>query len=514
MTFQHGMNLSSFDYYTPENQFVNAMLLAAYNPPSVKYDPVSGDPAQPGTLQAIVPVIDGTHEYTVKISTPISAVRFGSAATPIGGYTKTTADGKYKFTYTHDPSNTNLLNALLTIVPSSSNSTIGHIEVYRTEHEALLQNNKYAWCPDFLASVKGFSPLRFMDWMRTNNSPLTNTRPKPSGHMFDTVNGCPLELAADLCNTVGSDMWINIPHLASDDLIREMISVAINHLDPKLTLYVEYSNEVWNNAFSQSKYADEQAKIHYGSSYKAYYSYDNWYGFRSGQVAKIASSISPRAKTILANQLGNTTSKWERILAGYHEAGATNSMLGAIAEAPYLGCASSLSTQIQWALTSNYDAMHAELTANMNNKKPWAPVIKAYADSLGVPLFLYEYNISVDAWRVSDLAQKAALVSFQQKYCHSKRAADLIKQHATNLAAAGVSVACFFDHAGKGSQWGEWGCRPSTIATYPMYDFLREPLEHWVPGYVHSSPQIISKPSIGTVTSTNNSGPISGTYKP
>lgn len=516
MTFRHGINLASFSYYTTENQFVDAMLLATFNPNTIKYDPVTGAVTQPGSIQVIVPVIDGTHEYTVKTSAPIKSISFGNTSTP-ASYTSTAPDGKYKFTYTHDPANTNVIDVLVRITTKNPTDVIGKIQIYRTEHEALLEKNPYAWCPDFLASVKGFSPLRFMDWFKTNESPLVDTRPVPSGHMYDPSMGCPVELAADLCNQVNSDMWMNIPHLATDRLVQEMISVACRVLKPELTLYVEYSNEVWNASFTQYQYSAKQASIHYGSSYKQYSSEDNWYGYRSGQIAQIAHKVSPRAKLILATQMGSNTHKWERVLSGYHESGATNNMLGAISEAPYLSCKSPLATQIQWALSNNYDAMHSELVDSLNTHKPWFATIKAYADTLGVPLFCYEYNISVDAWRTSDLNQKAALVAFQQAYCHSKRAADLIKQHITGFAVAGGGAACFFNHVGKGGQYGEWGARPSTIATYPMYDFLREPLANWIPGYVPPvppAPVISPTPGkTGVLTPTANTGKITGTFK-
>ena len=41
--------------------------------------------------------------------------------------------------------------------------------------------------------------------------------------------------------------WINIPHLASDDYILQLAKLFKNNLHPDLKIYVEYSNEIWND---------------------------------------------------------------------------------------------------------------------------------------------------------------------------------------------------------------------------------------------------------------------------
>ena len=109
--------------------------------------------------------------------------------------------------------------------------------------------------PDFLASLRGFSGVRFMNWQHTNGSPETGwgDRPRLDDARW-TVHGVPLEIICQLANQVGFDPWINLPHLADDNYLRQAATLIRDRLDPALTPYIEYSNEVGNTAFEQHTY--------------------------------------------------------------------------------------------------------------------------------------------------------------------------------------------------------------------------------------------------------------------
>jgi hypothetical protein len=147
--------------------------------------------------------------------------------------------------------------------------------------------------PTFLSQIKTYRSLRFMDWMKTNNS-LTEdfaTRPVPddqfwnSDDTFNDVNnpdncnmitrsckGVPLEVMYALANLMDMDPWFNIPHRATtvdtrdpatgvltQSYVKKFAAMLKTHLEPGRKAYIEYSNEVWNFQFVQSIFADEQA---------------------------------------------------------------------------------------------------------------------------------------------------------------------------------------------------------------------------------------------------------------
>ncbi|MBN1421717.1 MAG: hypothetical protein JXP34_23285, partial [Planctomycetes bacterium] len=101
--------------------------------------------------------------------------------------------------------------------------------------------------PAFLARWRGMACLRFMDWMETNGSKIRTwaDRSVPEDATF-SAKGVPIEVMVDLANRLGADPWFCMPHLADDDFVRRFAGLVKERLDPRLRIYVEYSNEVWN----------------------------------------------------------------------------------------------------------------------------------------------------------------------------------------------------------------------------------------------------------------------------
>lgn len=80
------------------------------------------------------------------------------------------------------------------------------------------------------------------------------------------------------CNAANKDAWINVPHKVDDDFITKLAQLfryggdGVNPytstqanpvyppLNSNLKIYIEYSNEVWNDGFSQTAWLYQQAK--------------------------------------------------------------------------------------------------------------------------------------------------------------------------------------------------------------------------------------------------------------
>lgn len=115
--------------------------------------------------------------------------------------------------------------------------------------------------PRFLARLKDFRTLRFMDWMHTNGSRLARWADRPTlQHRSWTENGPPLEVMIDLANRVGADPWLCIPHMADDDFVARFAEMVKARLRADLCAYIEYSNETWNyaGAFTQSRWCEAE----------------------------------------------------------------------------------------------------------------------------------------------------------------------------------------------------------------------------------------------------------------
>ncbi|MFG6661015.1 hypothetical protein [Sulfitobacter sp. 915] len=182
---------------------------------------------------------------------------------------------------------------------------VRNITVIKEEHLADYASGS-RFNPDWIDHIRGFEALRFMDWMATNNSTLSdwNARPKPEDFTY-AQKGVPVEIQVTLANELSIDPWFNVPHLADDAFVRAFAEYVKENLDPNLKAYIEFSNEVWNWQFSQARWADEQALARWGQK-------DAWvqyYALRATQVAQIWSEVfadeaAQRLVNVISTQTG------------------------------------------------------------------------------------------------------------------------------------------------------------------------------------------------------------------
>ena len=133
--------------------------------------------------------------------------------------------------------------------PNGTGNYIRNISIVPQKYEALAKTGEL-FNPDWLAVVQDARQLRFMDWMATNNSTVTEWSDRPKlGDATWMERGVPVEVMVQLANQTGTDPWFNMPAQATDDYIRQFATYVRDHLDPDLKAYVEYSNETWNAAF-------------------------------------------------------------------------------------------------------------------------------------------------------------------------------------------------------------------------------------------------------------------------
>lgn len=142
--------------------------------------------------------------------------------------------------------------------------------------------------PDWLALLTDFRLLRFMDWMATNNSSLSEWSDRPRLSSATWTLGVPVEAMVTLANLLQSDPWFCMPHLATDDYITSFATYVRDNLNPALVAHYEYSNEVWNFQFEQAQWALKQAEARWPDQG------DGWmqvYGGRSADMAVLLDAV-------------------------------------------------------------------------------------------------------------------------------------------------------------------------------------------------------------------------------
>lgn len=159
--------------------------------------------------------------------------------------------------------------------------------------------------PAWTARIGQFSALRFMDWMQTNDSDLAAWADRPMPGDVTWAGGVPVEVMVALANTLETDIWVNVPHLADDDFVRQFATLIRTNLDPSLTVYVEFSNEVWNWQFEQARWADAQSRARWNEQDK----WMQYHGLRAAEVARIWSEVfggqdRARLVNVISSQTG------------------------------------------------------------------------------------------------------------------------------------------------------------------------------------------------------------------
>jgi hypothetical protein len=175
-----------------------------------------------------------------------------------------------------------------------------------------------------LAHLSRFNIIRFMDWTDTNSNFETNwndTTPV-NWPQYTPPKRNPWQTIPFIANQVNKpiDIWINIPHNASDDYILNVARVMLSELNPTNNIYVEYSNEVWNWQFPQATanlHAANDSVFNHGDPH--HFNYDNcsnagYWAWR--RIAYQIKHISDLFKTVFGDE---NVGPWKRvrpILAG------------------------------------------------------------------------------------------------------------------------------------------------------------------------------------------------------
>lgn len=142
-------------------------------------------------------------------------------------------------------------------------------------------------------------------WYSTK-APSWNARSQISDSCYGTSYGVPWELIVDLCNKLNVSPWINIPPEMMDVDVTSLVNYLYSNLNSNLIVYVEFGNEVWNNAFKASAYCTFRGNSLWAGATNPYQSY---MGMRIAQISDIFVSVfgstSPRFKIIAGSQAAN-----------------------------------------------------------------------------------------------------------------------------------------------------------------------------------------------------------------
>ncbi|WP_013321989.1 hypothetical protein [Gloeothece verrucosa] len=221
------------------------------------------------------------------------------------------------------PSNAGIWLKITETDPKHKGNYIRNIHVLPQAYEKTYKTEIFN--PLFLEKIQPFTTLRFMDWMKTNNSSQKewSDRPTPDDSTW-SPKGVPVEIMVALANRLNVNPWFNMPHQATDDYVKNFATYVRDHLKPGLKVYVEYSNEVWNAQFKQFHWVEEQSPLNIYQTY----------GKRATQMMNIWDQVFGAKKQQVIGVMGGQTANPWVIGQALKQA---NDSIDVIAIAPYVG---------------------------------------------------------------------------------------------------------------------------------------------------------------------------------
>ena len=313
------------------------------------------------------------------------------------------------------------------------------------------------WHPAFLARWRGVACVRFMDFQETNNSEQRrwSDRPTPQDATF-TRRGVPVELLCDLANRLSANAWFCLPHEADDDYVRKFARTVKAKLGPERKIYVEYSNEVWNGQFRQSRHAGEMGRK-LGLAEKDWEAAWRYTAQRSMEIFRLWEEVfggRERLVRVLPTQAGN--SHVARQIAGWKDAGRNADVL---AIAPYIsmnipqsGEGLTAAEVAGWSVDRFLD--HVETNA-LPECIRWMAEHRKVADEFGLRLVCYEagqHFVGVAGGENHD-----GLTRLLHAANAHPRMAGIYRNYYAAWEAQGGDLLCHFSSVGQWSKWGSWG---------------------------------------------------------
>jgi hypothetical protein len=326
--------------------------------------------------------------------------------------------------------------------------------------------------PQFLERLQGFTTLRFMDWMATNNSPIVtwDDRPKMTDAQWHEF-GVPVEIMVLLANSLQADAWFNMPHRADDDYIRQFASYVRDNLNPDLKAYIEYSNETWNSQFEQAHYVIEQGKA-LGLSDNDFQAGLFYHSHRAGEIFAIWEDVfggTDRLVRVLASQGANSWTG-EQVLT-------YNNMYehaDALAIAPYFGGYLGDPSTIEDVLALGIDGvLDASLAHIQGEVRGWINDNLRVTSQYGVELVAYEGGQHLTGYAGAENDDR--LTELFIAVNRDARIGDLYMEYLTQWDELGGGLFVNFSDISEPSKWGSWGVleyQTQPRENAPKYDAL------------------------------------------
>jgi chitodextrinase len=347
----------------------------------------------------------------------------------------------------------------LRILPPDYTDSKGTVHHFADEYQT------HIFHPKLIEDMQKYTVIRFMDLCRTNNSNVkhwTETRqPNELGS-----GSIPYIDMITLGNEANRDIWLNIPHLASNGFVDTLANLIKENLNLGLKAYIEYSNEVWNGIFRQAGYAIQQGMIfgwsdNPGAKYYVRRSSEIFNRFEkhfaaernrvmfvcAWQMGSVNEALGDYYNDQLINQTGTKPDAFA--VAPYFYKLYSQSDIGVIGKCLWHNCDSCVATNVPSVQEILNDMTHSIRTDVTNGLR----YSRIGADKYHIPLINYEGG--PHAVGIYGAENSCELTDHLAKTNRSPEMYKVYQEWMDTVQASGVKMLNqFVDRSG----WSKWGC--------------------------------------------------------
>ncbi|MEM7199577.1 MAG: hypothetical protein AAF628_04885 [Planctomycetota bacterium] len=308
--------------------------------------------------------------------------------------------------------------------------------------------------PDFLRRWRGFAVVRFMDWQRINDSEVTtwDDRTLLSDQTQASQRGIAPEYMVQLCNELGADPWVCIPHRADDGYVTELAKLFAAELAPERKVWVEYSNETWNDQFTQADWCRNRG-TELGLDGDPSTAQIFYHAYRAGEVHTIWTEQfggRDRLVRVLAAQSANPWTS--EAMLDWRDAAANADVL---AIAPYFGL-EIVGMEVGQAIASlTVPQILERCQTSVEQTLVHAGEHLQNANGYGLRLVAYEAGQhlvgSVGAENIEELTERLHAAN------RDPGMGEIYDGYLAGWRALGGSLLCAYHSTGGYSKWGSWG---------------------------------------------------------
>lgn len=336
------------------------------------------------------------------------------------------------------------------------------------------------WYQPWLADMKGFKAIRFMDWNRTNATTINTwaERTTMTARRWTGASGVPIEAELDLANRLQADAWLNVPpYVVDTDYALQIGKLAARMLTGMSRLDLEYANETWNYAFPATGWILNQSNAHWAKQValpasNQWYFARAWYGERLVQMCSAAKAANPSTRCVANVQAAANGTDIQRVLGcdaavAYDQDQPCTKGVDIIAIAPYfggyIGTATYRPTVNAWIAQADggLGSLFNEINGggivaggSLAQINGWTKANVATAKLYGVPVWAYEGGQGL-VMPDHDAKVQALFTAANR----DPRMGAAYDRMLADWTAAGGQVFSFYSSSGIASGYGFWGMK-------------------------------------------------------